>query len=56
LSENLLQVTRRVVVLADEGRRTTKEGVGAGGDDYAFGFALFARRAAVELISDERRK
>ena len=33
LGENLLQVTGRVIVLADQRGSTSKEGVGAGGDD-----------------------
>lgn len=45
LGKNLLQMTGGVIVLADEGRGTTEESVGTGGDDNTLSFTLFASRA-----------
>ena len=45
LSQDLLQVTSRVIILANEGSGTTEESVGTCTDHDALGFSLLASRA-----------
>ena len=58
LSQDLLQVTSRVIVLADKGSGTTEESVGTCTDHDTLGFSLLVSRATDEEsnCAPERRK
>ena len=58
LSENLLQVTGGVIVLANERSSTTEEGVGAGRDNDTLSLTLLASGTAIEFrsLGNGRRK
>lgn len=46
LGENPLEMSSRIVVLSDEGRSSSEEGVGSCGDYDPFSFSLLAGRSA----------